>query len=100
MKDESHRAMDDITRAERAKDLLSNPLYVEAITVMKAAMFAEFEETKLSEEDKRHELWQRMQLMKLFEGRFESIIKQGKRAKQTLDMINEKEVNDNANNSQ
>lgn len=74
-------------RSDQAKDLLNNPLYIEAVNVMQAAMFAEFEDTKLSEEDKRHELWQRMQLMKQFKGRFESIVKQGAKAQQTLTFL-------------
>lgn len=98
MKDEASRAMSDVTRAGEAQALLDNPLYVEAINVMKAAMYTEFENTKFGDEELRHELWQRMQLMKLFEGRFESIVKKGKRAQQTLDMIQLK-GDTNANNS-
>jgi hypothetical protein len=46
-----------------------------------------FEDTKLDEEDRRHELWQRMQLMKQFRGKFEDIVKKGKKAEQTLTML-------------
>ena len=89
MNDESkaREAMADITRAHRADELLNNPLYVEAITAMQAAMFMQFQDTKLEDKDIRHELWQRMQLMKQFQGKFESIVKQGVKAKETLSLL-------------
>jgi hypothetical protein len=84
---ETNEAVADISRAHRASELLSNPLYTEAIVAMKAAMFEQFNDTKLVDADQRHELWQRMQLMKQFQGRFESIVKQGTRAEQTLGLL-------------
>ena len=87
MSDETNKARGDLRRADEANALLANPLYIEAVTVMRAAMFEEFESTKLSDIEARHELWQRMQLMKQFQGRFESIVKTGKRASQTLTML-------------
>ena len=89
MSDEQERrnAITDISRAERAEKFLSDPLYLEAITAMNAAMYTEFADTKLVDPEVRHELWQRMQLMKQFQGKFESIIKQGTKAKQTLTLL-------------
>ena len=43
-------------RANQAQELLNNPLYIEAVTVMRAVMYAEFEDTKLDDADTRHEL--------------------------------------------
>lgn len=84
---ETNEAVADISRAHRAEELLKNPLYVEAITVMQASMFEQFNSTKLEDEAQRHELWQRMQLLKQFQGRFESIVKQGEKAKDTLNLL-------------
>jgi len=84
---ETNEAVSDISRAHRAEELLNNPLYVEAITAMQAAMFEQFNDTKLVDESLRHELWQRMQLMKQFQGKFESIVKQGKKAQETLTLL-------------
>jgi GTP1/Obg family GTP-binding protein len=89
---ETNEAVADISRAHRASELLANPLYTEAITVMQAAMFEQFNDTKLEDEKQRHELWQRMQLMKQFQGRFESIVKQGAKAQNTLTLL-EKGIN-------
>lgn len=74
----------DITRAHQAQLLLDNPLYIEAVTAMRAAMFIEFESSRLDSPESRHDLWQRMQLMRLFQGKFEEIVKLGKRAQDTI----------------
>ena len=85
--EEARQAQADITRARMAEELLANPLYVEAIQSMEAAMFATFEDTRLEDSEQRHELWQRMQLMKQFRGKFESIVRQGDKARQTLTLL-------------
>jgi len=81
------QAVRDQTRAAQAKELLANPLYIEAIIAMEAAMYGQFQDTKLADNDTRHELWQRMQLMKQFQGYFEKIVKDGKRAEETIKLI-------------
>jgi len=83
------------TRAMQATDLLSNPLYIEAVTVMRAAMYGEFEDSKLADIDTRHELWQRMQLMKGFQGHFEKIVKEGKKGADTIKMLDDRDHNTN-----
>lgn len=84
---ETNEAVADISRATRASEFLSNPLYNEAITAMQAAMFEQFNDAKLEDDMERKELWQRMQLMKQFQGRFESIVKQGVKAQNTLSLL-------------
>jgi hypothetical protein len=84
---ETNQAVADISRAHMATELLNNPLYLEAITAMRAAMFEQFNDSKLEDNLQRHELWQRMQLMKQFQGKFESIVKQGVRAEETLSIL-------------
>lgn len=85
--EEKRKAMEDLSRADQARELISHPLYQEAIMSISAAMYAEFESTKLDDAAKRHELWQRMQLMKQFQGKFEAILKRGKKATQTLTLL-------------
>jgi len=86
-KEQTKYAMADMDRANRASELLSNPLYIEAITVMRAAMFAEFEDSKYGSADDRHELWQRSQVIKQFQARFEEIVKKGERGRKTLTLL-------------
>ena len=91
-KKQAQEAAHDIQRANQAAELLANPLYIEALTAMRGAMYMEFENTKLAEPEARHELWQRMQLMKGFVGKFESIVKQGKRGAQTIALLDADET--------
>lgn len=84
---QTSEAVSDISRAHRAEELIGNPLYIEAITAMQAAMFEQFSDSKLVDADERHELWQRMQLLKQFQSKFESIVKQGSKAKDTLTLL-------------
>ena len=84
---ERRKANMDLSRAARAEELLSNPLYVEAVEAMQAAMFEQFKDNKFADEETRHELWQRMQLMKQFQGKFEFIVKQGVKARKTLTLL-------------
>ena len=55
-------AIQQVSRADQATVLLVNPLYIEAVSSMRAALYAEFEDSKLDQPAVRHELWQRMQL--------------------------------------
>ncbi len=84
---QKREALSDIRRGSEAEAMLNNPLYIETVTAMRAAMFSAFEDTKLEDEELRHELWQRMQLMNQFQGRFESIVKHGNKGKQTLTLL-------------
>ena len=84
---QTNEAVSDISRAHRATELLSNPLYLEAIAAMELALQQTFNDTKLNEEKERHELWQRGQLLKQFQGKFENIVKQGAKAQDTLSLL-------------
>jgi hypothetical protein len=83
------------SRSNQAEELLNNPLYIEAVTVMRAAMYGEFEDTKLADVNSRHELWQRMQLMKGFQNYFEKIVKEGKKGTQTIKFLDDQPNNQN-----
>lgn len=85
--EQARLARNELSRADQAKELISHPLYQEAIAAMEAAMFEEFKNTKLDKPELRHELWQRMQLMKQFQAKFEHILKNGEKAKETLTLL-------------
>ena len=94
-KEQRQKATAAQSRANQATELLDNPLYIEAVTVMRAAMYGEFEDSKLADADSRHELWQRMQLMKSFQNYFEKIVKEGERGTQTIKMLDDSGNNQN-----
>ena len=85
--EQAMKAKNDISRAVRADELLSNPLYKEAVEAIEVSLHETFKDTKLEDDKLRHELWQRMQLMKQFESRFESLLKAGEKGKQTLSLL-------------
>jgi hypothetical protein len=85
--EQAMKAKNDISRAVRADELLANPLYKEAITAIEVSLFESFKDSKLTNEQERHELWQRMQLLKQFQAKFEHIVREGEKARQTLTML-------------
>lgn len=89
MNDELKRreAYEQVRRAEQATELLNNPLYIEAIQAMHQANFDLFIDSKLDDERERHELWQRTKVLKQFQAKFEHIVKQGEKAKETLTLL-------------
>lgn len=81
------KAKNDMSRAVRADELLSNPLYIEAINAIEVSLHEAFKDSGLDDEKLRHELWQRMQLLKQFQAKFEHIVREGKKAKETLTLL-------------
>lgn len=84
---QKRNALNDMNRAAQADELLRNPLYIEAISAMQLALQETFVDTKLDQEKERHELWQRMQLLKQFQAKFEHIVKKGAKARETLTLL-------------
>ena len=94
-KEQRQKATAAQSRANQAIELLDNPLYIEAVTVMRAAMYGEFEDSKLADVESRRELWQRMQLMKSFQDYFEKLVREGKKGTQTIKMLDDSGNNPN-----
>lgn len=84
---EKRAAHADISRAQQADELIRHPLYQEAIISIKGDLLMQFEDTKLRDDELRHELWQRMQLLKEFTGKFEDILRRGEKAREKLTML-------------
>lgn len=85
--EERLKAKVDLARADRAKELLNNPLYKEAIESIEIALVEQFKDTKFKDDAERHELWQRMQILKQFQAKFEHVVKQGVKAQETLTLL-------------
>lgn len=82
-----------IKRAERVKELLEDKYMKEAFELMEKALFDEFKSAKFKDDDRRTELWQRMQLLALHKSTFEKYLRAGERANQTLLMKLKERVN-------
>jgi len=73
-----------IQRANRADELLNDPLIQEFIITLRGDLLNKFESTKLDNEKERLDAWQQSQVLNKFLDKFTKTIKDGKRAKITL----------------
>ena len=73
-----------IQKAQRADELLNDPLIQEFIIAVKGKLMIEFEGADLDSEKKRLNAWQKMQVLNSFLEEFTKTIKKGQRANTTL----------------
>ena len=74
-----------IQKAQRADELLNDPLIQEFIIAVKGKLMIEFEGSGLDDEKKRLSAWQKMQNLNSFLDEFTKTIKKGKDARSMLD---------------
>lgn len=73
-----------IQRANRADELLNDPMIQEFIISCRGDLLNEFESTGLRDEKARLNAWQQSQVLNKFLGKFTQSIKDGKNANLTL----------------
>jgi hypothetical protein len=73
-----------VQKAQRADELLNDPLIQEFIIAVRGKLLNEFESTELSNEKERQNAWQKSQVLNSFLDEFKKTIKEGKNAKITL----------------
>ena len=73
-----------IQKAQRADELLNDPLIQEFIIAVRGDLLREFESSKLSDEKAMRHAWQKSQIFNQFLEKFTKQIKEGKNAKHTL----------------
>ena len=80
-----------VQKAQRANELLNDPLIQEFIVSVRGDLLNKFESTELSSEQERLAAWHQGQVLKMFIDKFTKQIKAGKVAKLSLmDKINNK----------
>ena len=78
-----------VQKAQRAEQLLNDPMIQEFIISVRGDLLNKFESTALDSESERLAAWNQAQVLKLFLDKFTKQIKAGKTAKLTLmDKIN------------
>ena len=78
-----------VQKAQRADELLNDPMIQEFIISVRGDLLNKFESTKLDNEKERLDAWQQGQVLKLFLDKFTKQIKAGKNAQLTLmDKVN------------
>lgn len=83
MSDEKNLKNDQV-RAELARQVLNNPLYQEAFTMIRARIFEAFSQTNFKQSAERDEAWRKIQTVNNIEQWFEDVIERGEFAKLTL----------------
>ena len=73
-----------IQKAQRADELLNDPMIQEFIISIRGDLLNKFESTDLSNEDERLSAWNQSQVLKLFLDKFTKTIKDGKNAELSL----------------
>jgi hypothetical protein len=73
-----------IQKAQHARELLEDPLMQEFILRTKAKYLAEFESSKLNDNEARENAWRKTQVLNDLLNQFSNMFKQGKDAEFTL----------------
>ena len=73
-----------VQRAQRAEQLLNDPMIQEFIVSLRGDLLNKFESTALDSEEERKSAWNQAQVLKDFLAKFTKSIKEGKNAKLTL----------------
>ena len=68
---------EDINRAELANQLVQSPVYIQAMQMIQAKAFNDFNDTKADEQEIRNQAWLQMQSHKEFTTVFEELMEKG-----------------------
>jgi len=79
-----------VQKAQRAEQLLNDPLIQEFIIAVRGDLLNKFESTDLKSEKERLDAWQQGQVLKLFLDKFTKQIKDGKNAMSLLNQAKQK----------
>jgi len=74
-------------RATQAGQILNNPLYIEAITIMRADAIGLFQHAKQSDSKAHKEAWLKLDAITEFEENLKSIMQNGVFAQENLTML-------------
>lgn len=85
--EQKNKAHNSISRAERARQVMQDPMLKEALTAMKADNYNKFMNTTFDQREERDELWRKAQTMQKFEVYLESVMTDGKISQLTLDKL-------------
>ena len=73
-----------VQKAQRAEQLLNDPLIQEFIISLRGDLLNKFESTSLDDEEERTSAWHQSQVLNGFLDKFTKAIREGKNAKLTL----------------
>ena len=70
----------EISRGERARQVLQDEMFQEAMTAIKAEIYNKFLNTRFDQKEEREELWRKSQVAESLEGYLRRVMTSGKMA--------------------
>lgn len=80
---------EEIRRGREAAIVISNPIYKEAMIIIRAQMMETFYNTNADQTEERDEIWRQGKIVDWFERQLDSVMKTGKMATATLNQQNQ-----------
>ena len=74
---------EEIYRGNEARSVINNPIYKEALILLKAQMMETFQRTKYDQKEEREEIWREMKVLDALERQLESVMRTGRLAELT-----------------
>jgi len=85
--DQRNKAHNDINRADRARQIMQDPLLNEALIAIKGDLFNKFCKSKVKEIEEREEIHREMKNIHKIESYLERVMKDGKLGQETLNLL-------------
>jgi len=74
---DKQKIAEDINRAELARQITTNPVYIQAMNMIQAKAFTNFSDSDDTDTEKRERTWVLMQSHKAFKAMLEELMEQG-----------------------
>ena len=81
------KANKDLNRAELSRQIMENPIFIEAMIAIKGQLVEKFQTTTFKERDERDEVWRKMQTVSYIESYLQEVMETGELAIETLSML-------------
>lgn len=75
---------EELNRAEYARQVTTNPVFKEAINILRANMIEDFSKTGFKQSSERDEIWRKLQTVDYIENYLKTIMETGELARLTL----------------
>lgn len=82
--EQKEQLSDEVESAKQAKEIVNNPAYQKAITMIRGDLYNKFRQCGWKDDEERAEIWRKEQIVNWFEDTLSETIQTGKLAEQTL----------------
>ena len=82
--EQKEQLSEEVEAARQAKEIVNNPMYQKAITMMRGELYNKFKQCGWKDNEERAEVWRKEQIVDWFEDTLKECIETGKLAEKTL----------------